>query len=90
MKDLFLINRNPYNLRQSSQFSRARINTRYHGTESISSLEPVIWDLVPSCLKDINDLDKFIKAVKQWKPEDCPCSLCKFFVQNVGFLEKIT
>ena len=90
MKDLFLINRNPYNLRQSSQFSRPRINTRYHGTESISSLEPVIWDLVPSSLKDINDLDKFIKAVKQWKPEDCPCSLCKFFVQNVGFLEKIT
>ena len=35
MKDIFPINRNPYNLRQNSQFSRPRINTLYHGTESI-------------------------------------------------------
>ena len=32
MKDIFPINRNPYNLRQSSQFSRLRINTILHGT----------------------------------------------------------
>ena len=90
MKDIFPINRNPYNLRQNSQFSRPRINTVYHGTESISNLGPKIWDLVPSNLKEINELDKFKKAIKQWKPEDCPCRLCKVFVQNVGFLEKIT
>ena len=90
MKDIFPINRNPYNLRQNSQFSRPRINTVYHGTESISNLGPKIWDLVPSNLKEISELDKFKKAIKQWKPEDCPCRLCKVFVQNVGFLEKIT
>ena len=38
MKDIFPINRNPYNLRQNSQFSRPRINTLYHGTESISRI----------------------------------------------------
>ena len=48
MKDIFPINRNPYNLRQNSQFSRPRINTVYHGTESISNLGPKIWDLVPN------------------------------------------
>ena len=88
MKDVFPINRNPYNLRQNSQFSRPRINTVYHGTESISNLGPKIWDLVPSNLKEISDLDKFKKAIKQWKPQDCPCRLRKVFVQNVGFLEK--
>ena len=88
MKDIFSINRNPYNLRQNSQFSRPRINTVYHGTESISNLGPKIWDLVPSNLKEISELDKFKKAIKQGKPEDCPCRLCKVFVQNVGFLEK--
>ena len=35
MKYIFPINRNPYNLRQNSQFSRPRINTLYHGTKSI-------------------------------------------------------
>ena len=47
MKDIFPINRNPYNLRQNSQFSRPRINTVHHGTQSISNLGPKIWDLVP-------------------------------------------
>ena len=89
MKDIFPINRNPYNLRQNSQFSRPRINTVYHGTESISNLGPKIWDLVPSNLKEIGELDKPKKSIKQWKPENFPCRLCKLFVQNVGFLEKI-
>ena len=88
MKDIFPISRYPYNLRQNSQFSRTRINTVYHGTESVSNLGPKIWDLMPSNLKEISDLDKFKKAIKQWKPEDCPCRLCKAFVKNVGFLEK--
>ena len=64
MKDIFPINRNPYNLIQNSQFSRPRINTAYYGTESISNLGHKIWDLVPSSLKEISDLDKFKKAIK--------------------------
>ena len=90
MKDIFPVNRNPHNLRQNSQVSRARINTVYHETDSISNLGPKIWDLVPSNLKEISELDKFLKAIKQWKPEDCPCRLCIVFVQNFVFLEKIT
>ena len=77
MKDIFPINRNPYNLRENSQFSRPRINTVYHGTKSISDLGPKIWDLVPSNLKEMSDLDKFKKAIKQWKPKDYPWKLCK-------------
>ena len=42
VKDVFPITRNPYNLRQNSQFSRLRINTVYHGTESISNIGPKI------------------------------------------------
>ena len=51
MKDIFSINKNSYNLRQNSRFSRPRINTVYHGTERILNLEPKIWDVVPSNLK---------------------------------------
>ena len=69
MKDIFPIKENPYNLRQNSQFSTPRINTSWnHGTESISNLGPKIWDLVPRNLKEISELDKFKKAIKQWKP----------------------
>ena len=70
MKDISPINRNPYILRQNSQFSSPRVNTVYHGTGNISNLGPKIWDLVPSNLKEISELDKFKKSIKQWKPED--------------------
>ena len=72
MKDIFPVKRNPYNLRQDSQFSRPRINTVYHGTESISNLGSKMWDLVPKNLKEISELHKFKKVIKEWKPEDCP------------------
>ena len=74
-KDIFSINRSPYNLRQSFQFSRPRINTVYHGTKSISNLEPKIRDLVPSLDNEISELDNFNKSIKQGKLEDCPCKL---------------
>ena len=86
MKDIFSINRNPYNLRQNSQFSRPRINTVYHGTESISNLGPKIWDLVPSNLKEISELDKFKKAIKQWKP--VPVDYAKFLCKMSVFWKK--
>ena len=63
MKDIFPIKRSPYNLRQNSQFSRPQINTVYHGTESISNLGQKIWDLVPSNLNKISELDKFKKLL---------------------------
>ena len=77
IKDLFPINRNPYTLRQ---FSRRLINTVHHGTENISNLVSKIWYLLPINLKEICDLDEFKKVIKQWKPEGCPCRLCKVFV----------
>ena len=55
MIDIFPININPYNLGQNTQFSRPRINTVYHGTESISNLALKIWNLVPSNLKEISE-----------------------------------
>ena len=59
MKDIFPINRNRYNLRQNSRFSRLRIHTVYHGTESISNFGSKVWDLIPGNLKEISDFKFF-------------------------------
>ena len=78
MRDIFQISRNPDNLRQNSRFSIPQINTVvYHGSETVSNFGPKTWDLVPSNLKKVSDLDKFKKAIKQWKTESCPCRLRK-------------
>ena len=56
MEDIFPIHGTPNNLRQ---YSRPRINTVYHGTESISNLGLKILAQVPGNLKEIGYLDKF-------------------------------
>ena len=65
MKDIFPINKNPYTLRHNSQFFRCPLKTVYHGTESISNLEPKIWDLVLNNLKEINIIEVFKQATKK-------------------------
>ena len=87
MNNIFkLREENPYNLRHLSEFSRPMINSVYHGTESISFLGPKIWDIPPEKLKNTETLEIFKKEIKIWKPDNCPCRLCKVFIEGVGFL----
>ena len=46
-------NCHPYNLRLNSQFSRPLVKSVFHGTESISYLGPVIWDILPDSYKNL-------------------------------------
>ena len=77
---------NPYNLKQVSEFSWPMVKSVYHGTESISYLRPKIWNILPEKLKNIEDLEHFKKEIKTWKPDNCPCRLCKVYIESVGFL----
>ena len=62
------------------------IRTVYHGSESISFLGPKIWNILPDEIKQQTSPNSFKKSVKKWKPQDCPCRLCKVYINGVGFL----
>ena len=79
-------NEQHYNLRNWGQFSLPAISTVYHGSESISFLGPKIWNMLPDKLKNASSLEVFKASIKSWKPENCPCRLCRLYVQNVGFI----
>ena len=87
MNEVFeLRNEHPYNLRQHSQFFRPLVKSVYHGTESLSYLRPKGWDILLNIYENIDALHKFKKALKKWKPENCPCRICKKYVANVDFI----
>ena len=75
-----------YNLRQISQFSRSSVRSVFHEAESISSLGPKIWDILPDDYKSIQNLDTFKIKIKKWNSENCPCRLYKVYIDRVGFL----
>ena len=86
MKNVFHFNTYiPYNLRSSSELYSRNPKTVKYGTETISYLAPKIWSLVPNAIKNSKSLDVFKFKIRQWEP-DCPCWLCKNYLQNVGFI----
>ena len=66
MKDTFHFIQKPYNLRNDPELQRRRNRTVYFGTESISSLAPKIWELIPSDIRSANSLGTFIEKIMFW------------------------
>ena len=79
-------NSHPYNLRLNSQFSRPLVMSVFNRTESIFYIGPVIWDIIPDSYKNVPDFSVFKNRIKKWKPENCPCRLCKTLISRVGFI----
>ena len=74
------------NLRYTSEFPIPAINTVCHGRECVSYLGPKIWELIPPVIRQINTFSGFKKAIKKWKPTNCPCRISKTYIPSVGFL----
>ena len=41
---------------------------------------------IPFEFKDLNIFSTFKAAIKNWKPNNYPCRLCKTYIGNVGFI----
>ena len=86
MNDIFHFVKRPYNLRSDYTLERKRDHTVYHGSESLSSLAPKLWDLLPNSIKNSASLKEFKTIINTWAFERCPCRICKKYVGRVGFI----
>ena len=68
-------------------FVTRNIKTVNYGLETISTLGPKIWSILPNDMKLSTDLVDFKKKIRSWKPVKCPCRLCKVYIQGVGFVD---
>ena len=75
-----------YNLHRNNTFDRCQVHSVYHGTESLSFLGPKIWNLVSLELKQLESLEVFKLKTRKRIPFECPCRLCRTYIQQVGFL----
>ena len=87
MNEIFqLREKSHYNLRYTSEFIIPPIHSVHHGSESVSYLGPKIWELIPPVIRQIDTFSGFEKAIKKWKPTNCPCRISKTCIPNVSFL----
>ena len=51
------------------------------GNLSFRSFGPVVWDgMLPSHLKECENLNKFKSNLKKWIPSNCYCRLCRDYI----------
>ena len=90
MNEIFIfVKNNIYNLRSGMHLSRVNVHSTQYGTESIGNLGEKIWNLVPVHINDFKALGTLKNQIKKWIPKDCPCRLCKVYVAQVDFLQKL-
>ena len=63
-EDIFHFFSKPYDLRNNRILFRKRNRTAFYSTESLSSLAPRIWELIPQSLKDESELSQFKTKIK--------------------------
>ena len=80
---------NQYNLCNRPNFITPQVESIFHETESISYLGPTIWNIGPEKFEHKKSLDSFKESIKMWVPTNCPCRLCKVYLDGVGFINRI-
>ena len=76
---------NRQNLRNFQEIVTDRKRTVWYCLETLRYCHPQLWSLLPETPKETNSLSKFKRNITQWVCSDCPCKLCKNFVQDLGF-----
>ena len=76
----------PYPPRNELRFKSRNIRTARYGIETAAFVGSKTWSYMASELKKSTSLNEFRSKIKNWKPENCPCNLCKIYLQGIGYL----
>ena len=86
MNSIFEIEDIEYNLRNKINFKSRRINSVRYSIDSLTYLGPKMWNFVPEDIKKSKSLSVFKTKIEKLIPRDCPCRLCRPFIQNLGLI----
>ena len=83
---MFQVRKTSYNQRRFQKIANSKKNSVKMGPEAIYYRAPQLWNLVPTGIKDAPSLAIFKEKIKSWYCDDCPCTLCKIYIANLGFV----
>ena len=86
MKEVFTKRILKYNLRNCRENLLPNPKTKKYGTDTIAYKASQLWSTLPTRYKNLPSLDLFKSEIKTWNCNDCPCNICRIFVDGVGFI----
>ena len=87
MNDIFDFIKCRYPLKNKMGFKSRNIGTVRYEIKTAAFVGSRIWTNMPNELKKSTSLNEFKSKIKTWKPENCPCKLCKIYLQRIGYLQ---
>ena len=87
MKEVLEIVEGPHALRNELKLKSRKIHSVRYGIETASFVGARVWNSLPSDLKQCKSLELFKSKIKNWIPENCPCKLCKTYLQRIGYVQ---
>ena len=80
MKDIFVKNESPYQLRDNARHSNDLKTHCYkgftYGACSLKNFGPMVWNALPNELKYATTLSNFKNLIKIWDGPRCRCKMC--------------
>ena len=76
MKEVFTTKTCHYQLRNNDLLTLKPTRTATFGTRSISFKGSLIWNKLPTYLKDAETITKFKELIKTWPGTECSCKIC--------------
>ena len=76
-----------YPRRNELRFKSRNIRTVRYGTETAALVSSRIWTNMSNEIEENTSLNEFKSKIKTWQPENCPCKLCKIYLQRTGYLQ---
>ena len=86
MRELFIENNDPHDLRNRRLWDIPKVRTVAFGTETIRFRGPKIWETLPTNIQNAETLSAFKTKIKDLRSIECSCRLCKAFIPNLGFI----
>ena len=71
----------------SIHLASRNMHTAHFGTDTICSLGPKLWKLIPDKIKHASKLSAYKAKIKSWTINNYPCRQFKIFVKDLGFVE---
>ena len=60
--------------------------TKKYGTDKVAYKAAQLWSTLLTRYKNLTSLDLFKSEMKNWHCSDCPCNICRSFVDGLGFI----
>ena len=86
MKEVFTKRLLKYNFQNCRVTLLPNPKTKKYGTDTIAFKAAQLWSTLPTRYKNLPLLDLFKSEIKNWDFSDCPCIICRIFVDGVGFI----